>query len=128
MLPAVAGLAYSSSSVAGVGSWIAWAFGAIMTVPSISYRMGYYLSRRRLRRPANARRRRCHIQLQVMGEGLDMQTVPGGLIWRRRVSIHGGSDVTAGHSLAGCPTGVSGIASLQVRGTREWTRRRWEAS
>jgi hypothetical protein len=37
------------------------------------------------------------------------------------VSIHGGSDVAAGHSLAGCPTGVSGVASLQVRGTPEWT-------
>jgi hypothetical protein len=40
------------------------------------------------------------------------------------VSIHGGSDVAAGHSLAGCPTGVSGVASLQVRGTPEWTPQR----
>ena len=37
------------------------------------------------------------------------------------VSIHGGSDVIAGHGLANLLERLRWLASVQVRGTREWT-------
>src|SRR5260370_32846426 len=45
VLPAAGGLVYSFSSVLSIGSWVAWALGALATVLSIIYWMTFYFNR-----------------------------------------------------------------------------------